>query len=75
VVKGEITNNAGRSYQAVVFRIVVFLKSVPVGSSSFTINGFFNGQTRTFEKKIEELEYSSLVKDALNYEIYAESAY
>ncbi|MFA4842695.1 MAG: hypothetical protein WC658_02550 [Candidatus Omnitrophota bacterium] len=75
MVKGEITNNSGRSYNSVVFRLVLFIKSVPIGSAGITINGFVSGQTRTFEKKVAELEYNHVIKDITNYDIYAESGY
>jgi len=75
MVKGEITNSSGKNYNAVVFRIVVFIKSTPIGSAAVTINGFYNGQTRTFEKQIEELGYSKVANEITRCEIYAESAY
>jgi len=75
VVTGEITNNSGRNYNAVVFRMVVFIKSTPIGNAAITINGFYNGQTRTFERQIEELGYSKVVNEITRCEVYAESAY
>lgn len=75
VVKGEITNNSGRTYNSVVFRMTLFIKSIPIGNTTITVNGFIHGQTRAFEKKIAELEYSSVVKDITNYDIYVESGY
>jgi hypothetical protein len=74
VVAGEITNSTGRSYHAVVFRGIVFIKTVPVANVAICINGFLAGQTRTFEVRVAELEYK-ILPEITRYEIYAESAY
>jgi len=75
VVRGEITNKSGRDYSSVVFRIIVFKRSIPISSVIFALNGFISGQTRLFEKYIEDLDYYKLLQDMTNYELYAESAY
>lgn len=75
VVKGDITNRSGKSYHAVVFRIVLFINALPICNTVVTINGFHNGQTRTFEKPIQEIEYTKVVDKITKYDIYAESAY
>lgn len=72
---GEVTNNSGKNYNAVVFRIVLFIKSIPICNSTFVINGFLNGQTRKFEQQAGELEYKKVAKEISKYEIFAESAY
>ncbi len=74
VVTGEITNNAGKNFNAVVFRLVVFVKAIPVANMVIAINGFFAGQTRIFETRVAELEYK-IIPEISRYEIYAESAY
>ncbi len=74
MMEGEITNNSGRSFDSVVFRIVVFIKTVPIASIALTINGFAIGQTKTFERRVEELEYK-ITPEITRYEIYPESAY
>ncbi len=74
VISGEITNNAGKNFQAVVFRLVIFNKNTPICNTTFTINGFHIGQTKTFERQVGELEYK-IVPEISRYEIYAESAY
>ena len=75
VVKGEVTNRSGRQWSAVAFRIILFIKTIPIGNATFTINGFCNGQTRRFEKQIGELEHSKVAKDITRCEVYAESGY
>jgi proteasome assembly chaperone (PAC2) family protein len=75
VVSGEITNASGRSYHSVVFRIVLFIKSIPIGNAVITINGFINGQTRTFEKRVGDLAYNKVIQEITNYDIYPESGY
>lgn len=74
-VTGEISNKSGRNYHSVVFKITVFIKTIPVGNATLTINGFLNGQTRTFTRRIGELVYSKVIKDISHCEIYPESAY
>lgn len=75
VITGEITNASMQNYQAVLFRIFLFLKKRPLYITSITINGFSGGQTRGFEKLIEELEYSKVMGSIAGCEIVAETAY
>jgi hypothetical protein len=75
MVKGEIINSSGKNCNAVVFRIVVFVRTMPVGSTTMVISGFMNGQSRTFEKRIEDLEFDKIGNDVTKIEIYPESAY
>ena len=75
VVTGDIVNRSGRNYNAVVFRMVLFVKNTPVGSEVVTINGFLNGQTRSFEKEVGDLDYSRIASSITQCDIYAESAY
>lgn len=74
IITGEIINNSGRNFNAVVFRIILFIKNIPVGNTVITINGFYAGQTRTFETQIGELDYR-IIPEITRCEIYAESTY
>ncbi len=74
IITGEITNNSGKNYNAVVFRLVVFIKAIPIANAAIIINGFYAGQTRTFESRVAELEYK-IIPEITRYDIYAESAY
>jgi len=75
MVSGEVTNRSGKAFNSVVFRLTLFIKTIPVGNVVITINGFLNGQTRRFEKQIGELEYHKVINDITKYDIYPESAY
>jgi len=75
IVRGEVTNNTGRSYNAVAVRLVLFIKNIAIASIVFAINGLPNGGSREFEKIIEDLEYGQVAKDITHYEMYTESAY
>lgn len=74
VMSGEATNESGRDYQCVAFRVLLYVKSVSVSSFVFTINGFIKSQTKDFEVKVPELSYE-VVKEITANEIFAETAY
>ena len=74
VMSGEATNESGRDYQCVAFRVLLYVKSVSVASFVFTINGFIKSQTKDFEVKVPELSYE-VVKEITAHEIFAETAY
>ena len=64
-----------RDFNAVVFRIIVFVSSIPKANVTLTINGFPAKQSHYFEKEIEDIIYSEELKKAIRCEIYPESAY
>ncbi|MGD0336072.1 MAG: hypothetical protein ABSB18_03120 [Candidatus Omnitrophota bacterium] len=74
-VEGEIQNLTNKNYNAVAFRIVLFLNNTPAANAVLVINGFPAMQSRYFEQKIEELDYSDQIKEMLRCEIYPETAY
>ncbi len=79
VVTGEITNNCGKDFNAVVFRTTLFIKTKCIGHLTITMNGFRNGQTKTFRESVSELELVGsgfkITPEIIRYEIYPESAY
>ncbi len=78
VVRGEITNNSGKDFNAVVFRMVLFIKTICIGRLTITMNGFRNGQTKIFKELVSELGLGSGSKirpEVIRYEICPESAY
>jgi len=75
LVKGDIENRSGRNYAAVAIRIVLFNKNIPLSSTVTVVNGLPNGVSRTFEKRIEELEYNKVAHDITRHEIFVENAY
>ena len=74
-VTGELQNCTNKSFNAVVFRITIFINNVPTAHTTVTINGFDINQARYFEKNIEDVSYSDGLKTALRCEIYPESVY
>lgn len=74
-IKGEIVNKTGRSFSAVVFRVVVFNKNMPLGNTTMVMNGFNEGQMRIFETNIVELRDKKIVNFINRCEIFPESAY
>ncbi len=78
VVTGDITNNCGKDFNAVLFRMALFVKSKHIGNVTITMNGFRNGQTKTFRETVGELELGAsfrITPEIIRYEIYPESAY
>ena len=74
-IKGEVTNNSGKSYNTVVVRIVLFIKNMPVVNEVFVINGLLKGSTRAFERNIYELNPNQTAEDILRYEIFTDNYY
>ncbi len=72
---GEIQNCMSKNFNAVAFRITIFLDNEPVANTVLIISGFGANQVRTFEQKIEEVKYSYEFKKKLRCEIYPESVY
>jgi len=75
IISGDILNSSGKNYNSVVFRLVIYIKTIPIGNTTLTIRGFYNGQTKTFEKKIEELKYDAVIGQRPTCQMYLESAY
>jgi hypothetical protein len=81
VVSGDITNLSGRNLSSTVFKMVLFVRSRPVGSVHMVIRAISDGQTKTFEEAIEEIDLAPLVlpemlrPEILRYEIYPEGGY
>jgi hypothetical protein len=78
VVTGEITNNSGKDFNAVVFRTVLFIKTICIGRLTITMNGFRNGQTKTFRESVSDFESRisfKITPEVIRYEICPESAY
>jgi hypothetical protein len=75
VAAGEIVNKSGRDFNSIVFKLVIYIKTIAIGSTNVVINGFCNNQMRRFEKQIEELVYHKISKDITHWEMYPESWY
>lgn len=74
-VTGDLQNCMSKSFNAVAFRITIFLNNVAIAHTTITINGFGANQMRNFEEKIEDIKYSYGFATVLRCEIYPESAY
>lgn len=75
MVKREVSNESGKDYNVVSFRMVLFIRTIPVANAAFVVNGLRNGQTRIFEVQIGELEYGKIGRDISKFDLYAESGY
>lgn len=81
VISGEITNLSGRNYISIVFKMILFIRSRPIGNLTITIRAFGDGRTKTFEEAVQEMDLAPLVlpemlrPDIVSYDIYPEEAY
>jgi hypothetical protein len=75
VVRGDIENRTGRNYSAAAVRIVLFVKNIPIANVVTVVNGLPNNSTKSFEKTIEELDYTQVGKEINRYDILIENAY
>ena len=76
MVKGEILNMSTKSFNAIVFRIVVFVSNKPSGHLCITFRGFYPGQTKVFEESLRCLGLSpATALNVLSCEIFPESSY
>jgi hypothetical protein len=75
IVRGEITNLGGKNYATIAGRIVLFVKNTAISNTVFVVNGLASGTTKSFERIIDELDYSQVGKDITHYEIFTESGF
>lgn len=75
VVKGEVKNHSGTSFNAVAIRIILFAKNIAIANIVLVVNNLPSGATKVFEKRVEELNYDQVHKDITRYEICTESVY
>ena len=75
VVRGEVENRSGSNYNAVAIRIILFKKNIVMANTVTVVNGLFAGKTKNFEKTVEDLDYTLVVKDLTHWEIFSESTY
>ncbi len=73
-MSGEATNESGKDFNCVAFRVLLYIKTVSISSFVFTIKGFLRSQTRDFEVRIPELSYA-VAKEITSHEIFPESAF
>jgi len=76
VVKGEILNMSTKSFNAIVFRIIIFVGNKPSGHICVTFRGFYPGQSKVFEESLRCLGLSPAIgPSVLSCEIFPESSY
>ncbi len=75
IVTGEAINNTNKNFSSVVFKLTLFTRNTPIGSTGLTINGFSAGQVRPFEAEFYDLDYNLISGAKLRCEFFAEHAY
>jgi hypothetical protein len=74
-LKGEITNNSGKSFNTVAVRIMLFVRNVITTNEVFLINDLPNGATKAFERHVYDLAPGQSFEDITRYEIFTENCY
>ena len=75
ILKGEITNDTGKSYNAVAVRVIFFVKNVITVNEVFLVNGLPHGVTKAFERHIYDLLPNQSMDDITRYELFTENCY
>lgn len=75
ILKGEITNNSGKSYAAVAVRAMLFVKNVIAVNEVFLVNDLPSGATKAFERHIYDLLPDQSLDDITRYELFTENCY
>lgn len=75
ILKGEITNDSGKSYNAVAVRAMLFVKNVIVVNEVFSINDLPYKATKAFERHIYDLLPGQSFEDITRYELFTENCY
>lgn len=75
MVTGEVINNSNQGYSSAVFKLTLFTRNTPIGSTALTINGFSAGQVRPFEAQFYDLDFKLISGAKFRCEIFPEQAY
>jgi len=75
ILKGEITNGSGKSYNTVAVRIMLFVKNVISVNEVFLVNDLPHGVTKAFERHIYDLLPGQSFDDITHYELFTENCY
>jgi hypothetical protein len=75
ILKGEITNDSGKSYNTIAVRIILFVKNVIVVNEVFPIHDMPNGTTKAFERHIYDLLPGQSLNDITRQELFTENCY
>lgn len=75
ILRGELTNDSGKSYNAVAVRVMLFVKNIITVNEVFLINDLPSGITKAFERHIYDLPLGQSVNDITRYELFTENCY
>ncbi|MDP2927592.1 MAG: hypothetical protein Q8N80_02180 [Candidatus Omnitrophota bacterium] len=75
ILKGEITNESGKSYSTVAVRVMLFVKNIITVNEVFLINDLPNGATKAFERHIYDLLPGQSFENITRYELFTENCY
>ncbi len=75
MLKGEITNESGKSYNTVAVRVMLFVRNVIMVNEVFLINDLPNGATKGFERHIYDLKPDQSMEDITRNELFVENCY
>ena len=75
ILKGEITNDSGKSYNTVAVRVILFIKNIITVNEVFAMHDLPHGATKAFERYIYDLSPEQTVNDITRYELFTENCY
>ena len=75
ILKGEITNDSGKSYNSVAVRVMLFVNNIITVNEVFLIHDLPDGTTKAFERHIYDLIFGQSLDDITRYELFTESCY
>jgi hypothetical protein len=75
ILKGEVSNDTGKSYNSVAIRIMLFIKNVITVNEVFLVHDLQAGITKAFERHIYDLLPGQSFEDITRYELFTENCY
>jgi hypothetical protein len=75
ILKGEVTNDSGRSYNTVAVRVMLFVKNVVTVNEVFLVHDLPMGTTKAFERHIYDLLPGEAFDNITRYELFTENCY
>jgi hypothetical protein len=75
ILKGEVTNESGKSYNTVAVRVMLFVKNVITVNEVFLVHDLPSGTTKAFERHIYDLTPGQSFDDITRYELFTENCF
>jgi hypothetical protein len=75
MLKGEITNESGKSYNTVAVRVMLFVRNVIMVNEVFLINDLPHGATKGFGRHVYDLRSDQAMEDITRNELFVENCY